>query len=52
MTRKDFKAMAASIASITDPVQRKLVAEQMANICAASNPRFDYGKFYAACGVI
>lgn len=51
MTRKDFKAIADQIAAISNLVERKTMAIQMAEVCRQSNPRFDFARFYQACGV-
>lgn len=51
MTRKDFKALAESIRTILDPHARLQAAVAAASACAKANPRFDYDRFYAACGV-
>jgi hypothetical protein len=52
MTSKDFIAMAKTVADIVDPYARTQAAIDAAKVCAASNPRFDYAKFYHACGVV
>lgn len=56
MTRKDYVAIAKAIASVRDPndnldevVTASLIAEKIANVCAADNPRFDRERFIAAC---
>jgi hypothetical protein len=51
MSRKHFIALAAAVAAIADPVNRRQVAELLADVCAAANPRFNRSRFYAACGV-
>lgn len=51
MSRKHFVQLAAAVASIVDPVNRRQIAEMLAAVCAASNPRFNRQKFYEACGV-
>ena len=51
MTRKDFKIMAAGVASLVDRQLAKLLAEQLAAVCKARNPRFDRGRFMTACGL-
>lgn len=51
MTRKDFVAMASTIALIKPIADRKQVAERNANFCKLSNKRFNKAKFMAACGV-
>lgn len=51
MTRKHFIALAATIRTITNPVERKAIAELNAVNCAKANPRFDKARFFAACGV-
>ena len=51
MTRKHFKAIAATVSAIADLAERQKQAEFQANICAQTNPRFDRARFLAACGV-
>lgn len=51
MTRKDFIAMASTIALIKPMADRKATAERNAEFCKKSNPRFDKAKFMAACGI-
>jgi hypothetical protein len=51
MTRKHFKMMAADIASMANRADAKVAADAFAAIARASNPRFDSGRFYAACGL-
>jgi hypothetical protein len=51
MTKKDFRAMAASIAEIKNGKQRKAQAETFGRMCAASNPRFNWGRWNKACNV-
>ena len=59
MSRKDFNAIAAAInraafnsvhnggfAAVRD------AAQQIADACADSNPRFDRNRFLTACGVV
>ena len=52
MTRKHFVAIAAAIkaykggkASVDE------TARAIADVCAQSNPRFNYARFLKACGV-
>jgi hypothetical protein len=52
MTKKDFIAMAKTVATIVDPYARTQAAIGAAKVCSESNPRFDYAKFYYACGVV
>ncbi len=51
MTRKDFKLLAENIRMMLDPHARLNAAVAVASACAATNPLFDYVKFYEACGV-
>lgn len=51
MTRKDYRAMAAQIAAMTDRVAALAVAEGFAFVAKRDNPRFDAQKFYDACGL-
>ena len=43
--------MAAEIAALANREDAKRLADQLAIICKQSNPRFDFARFYAACGV-
>jgi hypothetical protein len=52
ITKKDLIAMAKTVATIVDPYARTQAAIDAARVCAASNPRFDYARFYQACGVV
>jgi hypothetical protein len=52
MSRKHYRQLAEIIAkakSESDPV--RVIATGLARIFKADNPRFDYGKFFAACEV-
>jgi hypothetical protein len=51
-TKKDFMALAKDVASVQDPYERTQAAINAAKVCAALNPRFDYDRFYQACGVV
>lgn len=50
MTKKDFKLIAAALASIPcHEATRSAFAEALANTLATTNPRFDREKFLRAC---
>lgn len=59
MTRKDFQLVADVIARLSadfnnggeDTVSLSLVAEEMADALATTNPNFDRARFLTACGV-
>jgi hypothetical protein len=51
MSRKHFQAIANAIRAITNLEERRRTAELLAAVCAASNPRFNRGRFLNACGV-
>jgi len=51
MTKKHFETLAAYVARIEDDYARRLAAIAVMNACAQSNPRFDAGRFLAACKV-
>ena len=51
MSRKHFIQLARAVAAISDLVERRKVAELLADVCAAANPRFNRSRFYSACGV-
>ena len=51
MTKKDFVALAAAIAQIQDEADRKKIAQAIGNVCLSQNPRFDWGRWDAACRV-
>lgn len=51
MTRKDFVALAASIAKLANVEDRRQQAQTLLPTLRASNPRFDTGRFLKACGL-
>ena len=51
MTRKHFIAMAKEISEMQDRKSARIVAEAFAQVASSANPRFDFGRFYTACGV-
>ena len=51
MSRKHFVAMAKEIADMQDRKSARIAAEAFAHVAAAVNPRFDFNRFYSACGV-
>jgi hypothetical protein len=51
MTRKHFKAIAATLAEIRDTTDRKKAALNFCEIAKRANPRFDRQKFLTACGL-
>ena len=51
MSRKHFIAMAKEINAMQDRRSARLVAEAFAAVASAVNPRFDFARFYTACGV-
>lgn len=51
MTRKHFIAMACEINEMPDRKAARIVAEAFAQVASAVNPRFDFNRFYTACGV-
>ena len=51
MTRKHFIAMAREIANMQDRNAAKTVALAFAQVAGSVNPRFDFNRFYIACGV-
>ena len=51
MTRKHFVAMAQEIAQMPDRKSARIAAEAFAQVACAVNPRFDFDRFYTACGV-
>lgn len=51
MTRKHFAAIAAIVAQITVPNNRRETAHRFADWLKGDNPRFDRARFLAACGV-
>ena len=50
MTRKHFKMIADEIAKIEDKQQRAIIAAVVAAAFKRINAKFDFYKFYAACG--
>mgnify|MGYP003348447661 FL=1 len=51
MTKKHFEALAKHIRMILDPHVRLNAAVAVAAACQEANPKFDYERFYKACGV-
>jgi hypothetical protein len=51
MSRKHFEALSKYIRGIMDPHSRLQAAVAVASACIETNPRFDFNKFYKACGV-
>jgi hypothetical protein len=51
MSRKHFVAMAKELADIADLDARKQAAKAFADVAKAMNSRFDYTRFYEACGL-
>jgi hypothetical protein len=51
MTRKHFVAMAKEIAEMPDRKSARIAAEAFALVARAVNPRFNFDRFYTACGV-
>jgi hypothetical protein len=51
MTRKHFVAMAREISQMPDRKSAKITAEAFAQVARSVNPRFDFDRFYTACGV-
>ncbi len=54
MTQKDYILLAAALASVDTDTDSAIEAwhdirEAVANVLAADNPRFDRGRFNAAC---
>lgn len=51
MSRKHFRALADSIAQITDDLERERVAHAVGVVCQSQNPRFDWSRWNHACKV-
>jgi hypothetical protein len=51
MTKKHFIAMAREISQMPDRKSAKIAAEAFAQVACSVNPRFDFGRFFTACGV-
>ena len=51
MTKKHFVALAKHIRMILDPNVRLNAAIAVAAACQEPNPKFDFDRFYVACGV-
>lgn len=51
MTCKGFEMLAATIAEIENKTQRAKVAALVGKACAATNSRFRFSLWYAACNV-
>ena len=50
MTRKHFKAIAETIAAMSDREAAFAMAIAFSKVAQNMNPRFNFGKFYIACG--
>lgn len=50
-TRRHFVQIAEALAKIKNVDNRRQAAAAMAAIFTGSNPRFDAGRFLAACGL-
>lgn len=51
MSKKHFAALTKYIGSMMDPTARLNAAVAVASAFIEVNPRFDFQKFYKACGV-
>ena len=54
MTRKHFQALANVVARYSNIIPPSILwdlADDIADVCAAENPRFDRQRFRTACGV-
>lgn len=51
MSKKHFESLAKHIRNILDPQSRLDAAVAVAAACQEANPKFDYDRFYKACGV-
>lgn len=51
MSKKHFEALARHIRDIKDHEHRLSAATAVANAAVAFNPRFDWCRFFTACGV-
>jgi|CXWL01.1.fsa_nt_gi hypothetical protein len=51
MTKKHFEAFAVLVRAWPWPEQRARLGAELADLCAAVNPRFDRTRFLKACGV-
>jgi hypothetical protein len=51
MTRKHFIAMAKEISQMQDRKAARTVAEAFAQVASSVNSRFNFDRFYTACGV-
>lgn len=50
MTKKDFVAIAEAIGRLPETTSKEQVMRAMADVCAASSPRFQHLRFMRACG--
>jgi len=51
MTRKHFRQMATEVAAMTDRKAARLMAESLAGMFSAANPRFNRSMFMTACSL-
>jgi hypothetical protein len=51
MTKQWYQRVAEVLASVEDVKEREVLARKMASAFKQDNPRFDYVRFYKACGL-
>lgn len=50
MSRKHYRAIAEALRNIPDRTTRRAVVTELLPMLKRDNPRFDTGRFIAACG--
>lgn len=50
MSRKHYRAIAEALRNIADKATRQAVVTELLPVLKWDNPRFDAGRFIAACG--
>ena len=49
LTRKSFNTLAHEISLISNTEERHRLEEIVGQLCADSNPHFDWGRWHKAC---
>lgn len=50
MSKKHYVTIAAALSNILDKATRQAVVSELLPVLKRDNPRFDAGRFIAACG--
>lgn len=52
MTQKDYVLLAEVVRKLDEETTPSKVAQKIAEVCEGDNPRFNYNRFYKACGLM